>query len=184
MQAIRCPSCGAGLHVRETDRFVTCDHCGTVSDLREPTKGGAKGRVVSNIKIARSGSYERKGPHYSVKGEYNVFSGEWNAELRDVQGDAEIRGPGVYMRVGRGSADYQPGAQQRELDGASWPTDSDEFPEEISDEEEAESDSVLAYILTRVRRSKAIPIVFAILIGTVLLLLGLALFNLLSVFTP
>ena len=191
MQAMRCPSCAAALHVRDTDRVVTCDHCGTVVDLRaaaREARGGASGGVRSDIKVSKAGRYVSRGAHHSIEREYHEFSGTWSAELRDVQGDAEIRGPGgiMYVRIGRGTDVSESDAPAHESIAEGDASMPDEAFFEVEEPTEITADPWWARLLhawAGPGGQRAVSVAFGILIVLAVTTLALAMLVLLRAFT-
>lgn len=177
MRAIQCPTCGAALRVSDTSNVVVCEHCGNSIDLRDEMAGGAQGQVESKVWLSQEWKHEDQGPHHSLKASYKAFAGYFSAELRDVKGDAEIQGPGVYMHIGSGQGAAPVGAEDREPGYGERATESVASPPQTWDASDIKSHPVpsgLARFFTTDRgRQVGALILLLLLVGAFLCLLSL-----------
>lgn len=139
MRAIQCPTCGASLRVGATAHVVICEHCGNSIDLRDGMAGGAHGHVESKVWLSREWKHEDRGPRHLIQASYKAFAGYFRAELRDVKGDAEISGPGVYVRIGSGQKTAPVGTGDRGPDYVVGVAGSVPSPPETADRPDVES---------------------------------------------
>lgn len=139
MRAVQCPTCGASLHVGDTAHVVICEHCGNSIDLRDGMAGGAHGHVESKVWLSREWKHEDRGPRHLIQASYKAFAGYFRAELRDVKGNAEISGPGVYMRIGSGQGAASVGTANEESDCDEGAAESVASPPETVDRPDVES---------------------------------------------